>query len=207
MSDDTSGNEKASASDQPGDWRLWLPALFDADETTRRIASEVLGNSGDPEAIRPLLAALDDVRGMIAGGGVVARALVRLRDVWSVDVFVAALSDARSYVRRAAAEALGWLRDVGAVDALISALHDEFFGVRLEACWALGQLGDSRALQPLVETMHDEDENVRRNAAEALGQLGDPRARNALLDALSDDDPSVRAAAEDALHRLSFEAG
>jgi len=206
MADDMPENQEAPAG-QSDDWRLWLPALFDADERTRQVASEVLGDSGDPEAIRPLLAALDDVRGMIAGGGAVAKALVRLREVWSVDIFIGALSDARSYVRRAAAEALGWLRDAGAVDALISALHDEFFGVRLEACWALGELGDSRALQPLVETMQDEDENVRRNAAEALGRLGDPRARNALLAALNDNDPSVCAAAMDALRRLALETG
>lgn len=187
-------------------WRLWVPALFDTDETTRAIAAEVLGACGDVEAIRPLLAALESVRGMIAGGGPVARALVRLRDEWTVEVFAEALHDYRPYVRRAAAEALGWLQDVRAFDALIAALGDSFFGVRLEASWALGELGDPRALAPLVEKLQDEDENVRRNAIEALVRLGDPRAAPALRAALQDRDPGVRAAAEDALNRLPPEA-
>jgi HEAT repeat protein len=187
------------------EWRLWLSTLFDADETNQGVAAEVLGKSGDPEAIQPLLAALENMRGMIAGGGPVAKALVQLRDVWSLPIFAKALSDSRAHVRRAAAEALGWMRDARAVETLIAALRDDFYGVRIEASWALGVLGDSRALQPLLAVLHDADEDVRRNAAEALGQLGDPRAREALLAALDDRDPGVRAAAEDALSRLATE--
>jgi len=198
--------ERGAFDAETGNWRLWVPALFDTDEMTRAVAADVLGACGDAEAIRPLLAALESTRGMIAGGGVVARALVRLRDAWTVEVFAEALHDRRPYVRRAAAEALGWLQDIRSFDVLIAALRDSFFGVRLEASWALGELGDPRALAPLVERLQDEDENVRRNAIEALVRLGDPRAAPALRAALEDQDPGVRAAAEDALTRLPPEA-
>ncbi len=189
------------------DWRLWLAALFDADASNRAVAAGILGDSGDPEAIPSLLAALDTVLGMVAGGGPVARALVELRDVWSVEIFVKALSDPRAYVRRAAAEALGWLRDAEALEALCGALRDDAFGVRLEAAWALGEIGDSSALAPLLSLAQDQDSNVRRNVADALGQLGDPRAREVLAGLMEDEDLGVRAAAEHALRRLIPEAG
>jgi HEAT repeat protein len=191
----------------PEDWHLWLAALFDPDETNRAVAAQVLGSSGDPEAIPPLLAALDTVVGMVAGGGPVARALVELRDVWTVEIFAKALNDPRAYVRRAAAEALGWLRDPQALEALLGVLQDEAFGVRLEAAWALGEIGDPSALGSLLAMVKDRDSNVRRNVADALGQLGDPRAKEVLLGLLADEDLGVRAAAEGALKRLIPEAG
>lgn len=198
---------EGSWSESSADWRLWLPVLFDADESNRSHAAQVLGDSGDPAAILPLLAAMEPSLGMIAGGGTVARALVDLRDVWSVDAFAASLQDPRDHVRRASAEALGWLRDDTAVGALIGALKDEAPGVRIEASWALGVIGDVRAVPPLVEALADVDINARRSVADALGELGDPRARRALETCLVDRDDGVRAAAQDALKRLLPEAG
>lgn len=192
---------------QPTEWRLWLPTLFDADETNRTHAARVLGSSGDPAAILPLLAAMESNLGMIAGGGTIARALVDLRQVWSVEAFVGTLEDPRGYVRRASAEALGWLQDDRAVEALIPALRDEMPGVRIEAAWALGVMGDLRAMMPLIEAMGDSDANVRRSVADALGEMGDPRTRGALETLLLDRDDGVRAAAEDAIRRLLPEAG
>jgi HEAT repeat protein len=201
---DTSGGNPPDSED----WRLWLPILFDADEMNQQLAAEVLGDSEDPAAIPPLLAALEAVRGMIAGGGPVARALVSLRHLWRADIFIGTLTDSRGYVRRASAEALGWIKDLAALDPLISALRqDEHFGVRLEAAWALGQLGDGRAVYPLVEALKDQDANVRRSAVEALARLHDPMAREPLERLLMDEDLGVRLAAREALSYLWPEAG
>ena len=196
-----------SGTEQPADWRLWLPILFDPDQANRSHAAHVLGSSGDPAAIVPLLAAMEPNLGMIAGGGTVARALVGLREVWSVEAFAGSLQDPRDYVRRASAEALGWLQDDRAVEALTGALRDEMPGVRIEAAWALGVIGDLRATMSLIEAMGDTDTNVRRCVADALGELGDPRSRSALDASLLDRDDGVRAAAKDALKRLLPEAG
>lgn len=198
-----------SSKDDKGlkEWHRWLPALYDQDEITQGLAAQALGDSEDPEAIPPLLAAMEQTYGMIAGGGVLARALVDLRAVWSAEAFIKTLSDARVYVRRASAEALGWLRDERAVQALVDALGDESIGVRIEASWALGEIGDLAAVSPLVRAMCDEDPNVRRSVADSLGTLGDPKARPALEKALSDQDGGVRAAAEGALTRLLRETG
>jgi HEAT repeat protein len=188
-------------------WRLWLPTLFDSEEANRRVAAQALGESGDPEAIIHLLAALQPSLGMIAGGGDVARALVELREVWTVEAFSTHLADDRGYVRRASAEALGWLNDVDAVEALMEALGDPDVGVRIEASWALGRIGDLTAVATLIAALGDPDANVRRSVCDALGALADPKARPALGEALIDPDAGVRAAAEDALTKLIPETG
>ena len=89
-------------------------------------------------------------------------------------VFIKALSDDDSDVRRHAAEALGKLGDKRAVDPLINALADDDSIVRRDAAEALGLLGDKRAVDPLIKALGDKEEWVRRTAAKALEQLGQP---------------------------------
>ncbi len=93
-----------------------LTAMFtDPNPEVRIVAAGVLGDTGDPAAVEPLVRALGDrdtdVRG--AAGG----ALVRLGDA-AVDQLIGATKDADRNVRLYAAGALKYIGDPRAIDAL-----------------------------------------------------------------------------------------
>ena len=99
----------------PGAVEPLAAMLVDPDPNTRILAAGVLGDTGDPAAVDPLIGALrdenDDVRG--AAGG----ALFRIGDA-AVEPLIAATKDADRNVRLYAAGALKYVGDPRAIDAL-----------------------------------------------------------------------------------------
>jgi len=130
-----------------------------------------------------------------------ARLAGRARD----SVLLAAMHDARSEIRTAAAQGLGTAGSRGAVAPLVGALAaDGEKAVRQAAAHALGLLGRRRAVPALIATLRSptEDPRVRGMAAESLGTLGDPRGLRPLVAALDDSSREVRYWAAFALGEL-----
>jgi HEAT repeat protein len=133
----------------------------------RLAAGEALGNTNDPRAVEPLLAALKDEDAKMRG--VAAAALNEL--LWGL---------------RGPQRAEAPLRDVEALRAvqpLIAALKGDDSAVRFAVAVGLGAIGDPRAVQPLIAALKDEDSHVRGGAALGLAAMIDPRAVKPLKDA------------------------
>jgi 3-methyladenine DNA glycosylase AlkD len=125
-------------------------------------------------------------------------------------LFLSALKDKDSKVRRNAAWALGELgrTEPEVIRGLLEALKDEDSIVRIIAASALGKLGraEPEVIGVLLEALKDEDSRVRVNAAWALGELGraEPEVIRGLLEALKDEDSGVRVSAAWALRKLDY---
>jgi HEAT repeat protein len=136
----------------------------ETDGWRREAAAEVLGQSGDPQAVEPLIAALKDKNWPVREAAL--RALQNLG--WQPD--------------RSKAGALYWIAarrwdrcvDIGppAVEPLIVELKDGPTDVRRAAAQALGKIGDPRAGEALIAALRDAKTDVRKAAAQALHDLG-----------------------------------
>lgn len=157
---------------------------YTQDWTIRSQAALALGEIGDPQAILPLITALEDVD--IRFTRSVGTALSQLADS-NVEPFIDLLKHHSSSVRKTAVVELKSKRDARAVEPLISVLQDanEDNSIRRDAAEALGRFGDSRAVDPLIkvlqiEAIPDSDIFLRVSAIEALGKIGDTRAADTL---------------------------
>ncbi|HOI13911.1 MAG TPA: HEAT repeat domain-containing protein [Methanoculleus sp.] len=105
----------AIAKFESGAVRPLAAMLANPDPEVRVVAAGVLGDTGDPAAVDPLIGALhdksDDVRGAAAG------ALMRMGDA-AVEPLAAATKDADRNVRLYAAGALKYIGNPRAIDAL-----------------------------------------------------------------------------------------
>lgn len=195
-------------------------ALGDEDPAVRGGATGALVDIG-PEAVRPLVDALQNPPMTLRGRSAAAEALGRIGDTRAVEPLLTLLGDRGTSVRQAAAEALGRLGDTRAVQPLVSALADHHGDVRTAAAEALRQLGwrpegtagaaywvsthqwdeavRVAAVEPLVMALQDHTRSVREHAAAALGTIGDARAIAPLAAALGDPDLNVAKAAARAL--------
>ena len=199
----TGEDQRAPASRTRGGRRI--DALVIAVRWGDRRAAYRLGESGDPRAVEPLIAAL--------GGGIngaVAAALGKLGDIRAVEPLIAVLADRNHRDCPLVADALGRLGDARAVGPLVAALEQGPRPLRESAAKALDALGwrptDDRhralkavadrdwgaaikvgpeAVVPLTEVVQDGD-HVKQ-AAEALGEIGDRRAVPALTQRLAGD--------------------
>lgn len=118
-----------------------LAALEDPDRTVRAGAAESLGRIGDPRAVEPLIAVIEDRDGDWSVRARAAWSLGKLKDRRATGPLVAALADMVSHVRLLAATALGEIGDPAAEEALRStAQHDSDLGVRYAAKEALAQI-------------------------------------------------------------------
>ncbi len=206
-----------------------LEALRGRDLQARLAAGRILKRVRDPQAVKLLLAALDDehaqVRSVAAAAlGVIVSGLDEpARSEINQEVAAAltrALRDRSIPVRMAAARALGQTGDREALPALIDALKDISPHVRGASAWAIGEVGarhpeeGARALPTVIAMLHDVDGSVRAQTAEALGRIGAacsaPRTRTyavpTLLDAFRDPSVQVRSAAARALGRIGPDA-
>lgn len=186
------------------------------DIVTRRHAVIALGETGDKEAINPLIEALNHEDGGVRravspalgnfGLSAVEPLINVLRDM-DDDKYVEwmaksafrcigdpvnkrlseSLEDKNPLLRKNAALVLGIINDKSAVTTLIDVLKDESAEVRSSAAYALGKISDSDAVEPLMIALDDNAEEVRSAAITALGEIGDSRAVDALIEMLDDE--------------------
>jgi HEAT repeat protein len=179
--------------------------LGDADTGVRQSAASLLAElarqgAQSPQAVDPLLAALNDpdlhVRGLSA------MALGFMREPRAVDALVALTRDKELQVRADALYALASLGTDRAVDAVIAALKDADWRVRASAASNLGRAPQARTVVPVLALLKDVRPEVRQEAARALGEIGDAKATGPLTEAARDPDAKVREAAQWALDRI-----
>jgi HEAT repeat protein len=166
-----------------------VPLLHDPDPAIRRETSHSLGALGDPEAIDPLLQALED--GDLSVQEAAQGALKRLG--WSSETQIPQdpVERGRFLVGRkqwAELESMGKM----AVNPLIEALDHPDKYVRWRAARTLGRLGSSRAIEPLIRTLRDPDPGVRKGAAYALGRLAGEQFVSPLDQVLNERDDILR---------------
>lgn len=121
------------------DMNDWLEDSNNENKELRLVAIEMLGLTGDANAIEPLAGHLragdEDVR---AGA---AEALGMLKDPRAAAFLAGALEDSCPDVRKCAACALGKIRDPASASALEKAMKDPDFNVRWRAAEALTSMG------------------------------------------------------------------
>ncbi len=192
----------------------------------------LLDKLGEPEAVRPVIAARGTGESAIwqrvvteaieAGDHSVTGSLVaalqngnpRIRET-AVDGLAALggrdavlpvaelMSDRDWEVRLAAAATLGRIGPL-AMDVMATILREGNKNVRAATASLLGRMAAPEAVDALVQALQDPGLLVRANAAEALGRIGDPQAVDPLIRAMDepDQDRGVRNNAAAALRRL-----
>jgi HEAT repeat protein len=168
-----------------------LPFLIDAlkdpaqPALARAYAAFMLGQMRSPDAVPPLIAALEsrdeDVREKAM------EALGRIKDqrAWK-PLIVAAHKDPSPALRAKAQRTVEAMASQGADSAhdpelLASQLKDPDVSTRRNAAQALSRFGTWWSVRPLIDALSDADSEVRRYAARALGDLQDKRAVEPLV--------------------------
>lgn len=190
------------------------------DEERAEKAALALGHLQDPDAVEPLMAALENKGSIIRRG--VAEALGKIGDRRAVGPLLRVLEDSDVGLMMSRELCEGFL-DLTRTEILrawmshswsemqnfilAALLAEEFMpfttSPRRAAAEALGKLGDREAVEPLFALLSDRYWDVRATAAEALGKLGDLRAVEPILTLLKIDEHfMVRRAAAEALGRL-----
>lgn len=154
-----------------------------ADPTIRRYAVYLLGKTGDPAAIRPLVEALADPEKAVREQAM--RSLVAMGEDAVGPLTAAMKKDPKWQARYRAAEALGKLAGKEVVTPLIQGLSDNRDHVRYMAAKGLMGLGDSSAVEPLIILLTDENRVVRLMTVRALSAIGGEKAKIALEAALA----------------------
>lgn len=149
--------------------------LKSEDEQLRQFVAYLLGRTGDPRAIEPLIEALGDVH--VGVRGAAANALGALGDDTAIPYLLPLLNHPNLQMVVWAAFALTRLgRDEFA--RIAAALESPNVDVRRSAVLALQQLGDVRAVGPLLALRDDHarrfeaDSTVAEAATRALISLG-----------------------------------
>jgi len=183
-----------------------LRDLRSEDPKVRAQAATRLGESGDPRAVEPLIAALAD-----AEAGVRYRAAFALGDLRAKaaagPLTELLVKDPVWFVRSCAALALEKIRGSKALDGLLAGLHDPEPLVRATVCTVLSNRRRKRALPALVSCLQDAEGQVRFAAALALSRYGDTQGTEVLHEALKEDDEAVRFDAAYALTVLGDNEG
>ncbi len=160
------------------------------DFSTRRQSAELLGEFGDPRAVKPLLLMLGDDYWQVRN--TVVDALVRIRDHSSIDSLLECLRDEDPGVRNTAMSVLNEMREDVAAPLTRLLAGDPAEDVRIFSANTLGRLKTAAAVPGLIEGLKDSDENVRYACAEGLGRLGYSDATLPLLAALEHEDVWAR---------------
>jgi HEAT repeat protein len=171
--------------------------LTDICPLVRVSAAYALGRNTSPDAVDPLIAALNsDWNGYVRKG--VVWALGNCRDRRSVASLVHALKTDISAVRLWTASSLAQVAKleyediISAIPPLIESLRrDPVAAVRSNCAWSIGQLCRelplnviyATAIDALLEALvEDEDLGVKEDAKGALLKVGDPRGLQAIED-------------------------
>lgn len=170
---------------------------YQKDAGVRKAAAEALGRAGDPSAVGPLIAALNDLFVHLAA----IDALATLYE-YSAEPLIAALTNEAPEVRAGAAAALGPIGGTRATASLLTVLFDTEGDVRCEAVEELGKICDVQAASSLAHALGDRDPKVRRAAAARLWKFGPGPWVEPLASALEDPDQKVRDLAFGSLARI-----
>ncbi len=177
-----------------------LELLEDSNMIVRERSVKILGETGNPRVVRPLIELLRHDREWRVQKAA-AEALEKFGDCRAVEPLIEALRDKDKLVRQAAVEALSHERR--AAGALIDLLYDEDRSIRLQVIALLKDIGDRAAAEPLVLLLEDPDPNVRKQVLQALGKLKDAGSVENVIMALRDKDENVREEAVRALGKFS----
>jgi HEAT repeat protein len=167
-----------------------IDLLSDVCPLVRVSAAYALGRNTSPDAVEPLIAALNnDWNGYVRKG--VVWALGNCRDRRSVRPLIQALKTDLSAVRLWAASSLAQVAKleyediIAAIPSLIEVLRrDPVAAVRSNCAWSIGQLCRemplnviyATAIDALLEALvEDEDLGVKEDARGSLLKVGDPR--------------------------------
>jgi HEAT repeat protein len=169
----------------------------------RAASAQALGHVDQREAIRVLIAALDDADAWVRYYA--ARSLGRLATPEALDrLSIAAKSDAATHVRIAAAEALAAIGEPEAAGVLSALLDSSERDLSNAAAIALGSIGHPDALPPLISLLRSKDRDKRLSAVNALAGRSDHEVIRALeWIAALDKDPDVASASVERLAALA----
>jgi hypothetical protein len=146
-----------------------LTQLSSRDSGVREKIAKELGDSKNPDAVKPLVNLLGDADESVRRAA--AEALGKTREEKAIEPLTKAISDPEPVVCEAAAEALGKIGEK-AVEPLTKALTDRDPKLRSKVACALGKTKEARAVEPLIKMVADADPGVRSAAALALGEEG-----------------------------------
>lgn len=163
-----------------------LGRLKAPDFSTRRQSAELLGEFGDPRAVKPLLQMLGDDYWQVRN--TVVEALLKIRDRSTIDALLDCLRDEDPGVRNTAMSVLNEMREDVAAPLTRLLVGDPAEDVRIFSANTLGRLKTREAVPGLVEGLKDADENVRYACAEGLGRLGHHDATLPLLATMEQED-------------------
>jgi len=173
-----------------------LELLRDNNMMIRERSVKILGETGNPRVVRPLIELLRHDREWRVQKAA-AEALEKFGDCRAVEPLIEALRDKDKLVRQAAVEALSHERK--AAGALIQLLNDDDRSIRLQVIALLKDIGDRAAVEPLILVLEDPDPNVRKQVLSTLGKLKDAGSVENVIMALRDKDENVREEAVRAL--------
>lgn len=195
-------NENIQALESDGNVEALIKIMANQeDPQARKAAAEALGNIGDPTAVEPLIAVLNDTWSEYQGTHDAAVNALAKIGAPAVEPLTAALRTAKRTdnawadpdlnLRAGTSRALGEIGDPRAIDVLIRTLPDNIPAVRQNAARALGNIGGG-AVDRLIELLKSSEAIMRWGAASGLGESGDPRAVQPLVDAIGDTHELVR---------------
>jgi HEAT repeat protein len=187
------------------DFKGLAKAITDDDPEIRDQAKQAIVELGSPDAVPPMLDALDGEQ----GEEVVLIAADALRGIG--DPAAAALVQSvkldTAQRKLVAAGMLGRMGDEYGLEPLRELAAHPDLEHRIVGAMALGTLGSSGAVDALVEMLGDGEAAVRYTATFNLGRVGDARAEPALSEvAGSDSEPKVREGATEALQQIASPA-
>ena len=170
-----------------------LAVLRSGTQERRMAVANLLGETSDPAAAKPLTAALKDSEPSVRAAA--ANAIGRLADRQLSSALLPLLKDKACNVRVAAVSAIGRLGGDSALEVLTHLATDREWEVRMTLAEALARLKDERALPTVLQLLKDSDQEVRQSAASALGDMGNENHIEPLLMAMVDEHMGVRHAA------------
>lgn len=177
-------------------------ALNDDKSNVREAAVETLGRIEDPVSVEPLIQRLQDEDIGIKIN--IGNALAKIGKP-AVPALVRMLTDAKTDVRKTAAEILGRIKDTESVEPLVRLLKDDEFGVRFAAEHSLREFREL-AIPPLLRALTSENSTLRKGATSVLGHMRDSKATIPLCHMLESQDKGERISVLEALEKIADRA-
>jgi HEAT repeat protein len=214
-------DEKLAALQQarvaPGDRKAAVKPLTEVLKQAPRARAEaalILGEIGDPSAVKPLLEAIDgsgkSERDLNDANQKIATALGALRAREAVGALAKLTTSRDPFTQVAAIDALGAIGDPAGVEPLLAVVNDEQgepFAIK-KALLALGRIGDPRAVPTVLRMLYLERPGAFffAEAAFAASQLGAPMSAPLAAVVTGKDPELARWAAARGIHPAALRA-